>query len=197
MADGNVAALRARFAEHNRRVALLVLLTLMVAAGMWAMLYVALYWLTILVLTVIHGIDATPPAGLPSLYIYTAALFVLLCWLARKLTPHPLPRDRISLGGTLLDLLLALPRATLAIWGNLSAWQRLTDTELELASSFLARLARERRVPLQSVPVDIPDRKARMRILLGLQLIELLQVRRHQDTTWLSLARNHGLRLPE
>ena len=31
----------------------------------------------------------------------------------------------------LLDFLLAIPRATLAIWGNLSAWQRLSDAELQ------------------------------------------------------------------
>lgn len=197
VADRNIAGLRARFAAHNRRVALLVLFTLMAAGGMWAGVYLVLYWLVILALSVVRGVDATPPASLPALYFYAAAFLVFACWVARRISPHPVPRDKLSIGGTLLDLLLALPRATLEIWGNLSAWQRLTDAELELASAFLARVARERRVLLQSVPVDIPDRDARMKILLALQLVELLQVRRNENTTWLSLTRNHGLQLPE
>lgn len=171
-----VKALRARVAEHNRQVLLLALLTLLIAASLWYVAYAALYWLTLLALTVKQGFEARPPEFFPTLYIYSAGLLVLVTWLASRFSPHEVLRDRKTWLATAADFLLGIPRATLAVWGNLSAYQRLTDEELRYAATLLAWIAKEKRLPLSRVPLEIPDRGMRQRIVLALQLAQLLQV---------------------
>ena len=183
-----IAWLRRKFAEHNRLVALVAVLTLLVAAGMWYLLFAALYWLAFLAAAVGHDMDARPPDALPALFIYSAALLVLLTWLAGTRFGNEMPKDHKSPFEIVAEFLLAVPRATIAVWGNLSAFQRLDAREIELAADFLETLASERRIPLHRVPLDIPDPRDRMRILLALQLIEVLSVRQGEDAVWLLLA---------
>ena len=183
-----IAWLRRKFAEHNRLVALVAVLTLLVAAGLWYLLFAALYWLAFLAAAVGHGMDARPPEVLPALFIYSAGLLVLLTWLAGTRFGNEMPKDKKSPFEIAAEFLLAVPRATIAVWGNLSAFQRLDDREIALAADFMELLASERRIPLHRVPLDIPDPRDRMRILLALQLIEVLNVRQSEDAVWLSLA---------
>ena len=182
-----IAWLRRRFAQHNRLVGLVAVLTLLVAAGLWYLLFALLYWLVFIFITAARGMDAHPPDALPALFIYSAGLLVLLTWFARNRSPNEALKDEKSALEIASEFLLAVPRATLAVWGNLSAWQRLNRQEVELAADFLERLASEGRVPLHSVPLDIPDPRARMRILLALQLIEVMSVTQSDRTVWLSI----------
>ena len=183
-----IAWLRRKFAAHNRLVALVAVLTLLVAAGMWYLLFAFLYWLAFLAAAVGHGMDARPPEVLPALFIYSAGLLVLLTWLAGTRFGNEFPKDKKSPFEIAAEFLLAVPRATIAVWGNLSAFQRLDAREIALAADFLETLASEQRIPLHRVPLDIPDPRDRMRILLALQLIEVLSVRQGEDAVWLSLA---------
>ncbi len=183
------AALRDHFARHNRRVAVLVALTLFLATGLWFISYAIVYWLTLLFLSAAHGLEARPPDTFPVLFIYSAALLIIVSWIARAIFPNDTARDDKSLFEIAADFLLAVPRATLAIWGNLSAWQRLTDDELELAAGLVKLLRDEPRLPLQSLPVELPDRASRRKILLALQLSQVIKIRRTNSVTWLSLTR--------
>lgn len=184
--------LRRRFAEHNRLVVLLAVLTLLVTAGIWYLLFALLYWLAFLFEGVVHGMDARPPDALPALFIYSAGLLLLLTWLARKRFDNEMPKDEKTPGEIAMEFLIAVPRATLAVWGNLSAWQRLDARELGLAAELIERIADAGRVPLQQVPLEIPDPRDRMRILLALQLIEVLSIRQGEDAVWLSLTAKGG-----
>ena len=185
--EHRIAWLRRRFAEHNRLVALVAVLTLLVAAGLWYLLFALLYWLAFIFTTLARGLDAHPPDVLPALFIYSAGLLVLLTWLARGRSANAALKDEKSPFEIAAEFLLAVPRATLAVWGNLSAWQRLNRHEVELAAEFLEHLAGEGRIPLHAVPLDLPDPRARMRILLALQLIEVLNVTQSDGTVWLSI----------
>lgn len=188
-----IAWLRRRFAEHNALVALVAVLTLLVAAALWYLLFAALYWLAFLFASVTRGMDARPPEILPVLFIYAAGLLLLITWIAgTRFLDGPL-KDKKSPLEIVVEFVLAVPRATLAVWGNLSAWQRLDPREMELAAEFLGRLLDEGRVPLHELPLDIPDAKTRMRILLALQLVEALHVTRSDGTVWLSLPPKGGL----
>ena len=182
-----IAWLRRRFAEHNRLVLLIALLTLLVTAGLWYLLFAVLYWLAFLFASVAHGMDARPPDALPALFIYSAGSLVLLTWLARRRFENEMPKDEKAPWEIAAEFLLAVPRATLAVWGNLSAYQRLDARELALAADLVERLASERRVPVHQVPLDIPDPQDRMKILLALQLIEVIQVTHSEQTAWLSM----------
>ena len=179
--------LRGRFAEHNRLVILLVALTLLVTAGVWYLLFAALYWLTFLFASVVRGMDARPPDALPAFFIYSAGLLLLLTWFARKRLDNEMPKDEKTPAEIAMEFLLAVPRATLALWGNVSAWQKLDERELGLAAELIERIVDEERVPLHEVPVEIPDPRDRTRILTALQLIDVLNVRQGEDAVWLTL----------
>ena len=179
--------LRGRFAEHNRLVILLAALTLLVTAGVWYLLFAVLYWLTFLFGSVVRGMDARPPDALPAFFIYSAGLLLLLTWFARKRLDNAMPKDEKTPGEIAMEFLLAVPRATLALWGNVSAWQKLDERELGLAAELIERIVDEERVPLHEVPVDIPDPRDRERILTALQLIDVLNVRQGEDAVWLTL----------
>jgi hypothetical protein len=172
----SVAALRAHFAEHNRRVVLLALLTLAVATGLWYLAYAVLFWLTLLAVSATRGMDARPPEILPVLFIYSGGLLVLITWIAHRLWPNDMPRDDKKPLEVAADFLLAIPRATLAIWGNLSAYHRLSPLELEYAAQLLQRLTTEPRLPIYRLPLEIPDQVMRRRVVLGLQLVQLVHL---------------------
>ena len=179
--------LRKRFAEHNRLVVLIAALTLLVTAGIWFLLFALLYWLAFLFASVVRGADARPPDALPALFIYSAGVLLLVAWFARKRFANEMPRDEKSPWEIATEFLLAVPRATFAVWGNLSAWQRLDDRELELAADLIEQIVDEGRIPLQQVPLHIPDPGDQMRILLALQLVEVIEMLRSDETTWLSV----------
>lgn len=180
--------LRKSFAEHNRLVLLVAVLTLLVTAALWYLMFALLYWLAVLFASVVHGADARPPAALPVFFIYSAGLLLLLTWVARHRLENERPKDKKAPWEIAGEFLLAVPRATLAVWGNVSAWQRLDARELELAADLIEHIATERRMPLHQVPLEIPDPRDRMKILLALQLTELLRMSQSDGTVWLSLA---------
>ena len=189
--------LRAHFAEHNRRVLLLATITLFVAAGLWYVSYAVLFWLTLLAMSATRGIEARPPETLPALFIYSGALLLLITWGARRYSPYDMARDDKTAVEIAADFLLAVPRATLAIWGNLSAYRRLSDLELEYAAVLVDRVARETRLPLSALPQEIPDRTMRGRILLALQLVQFLEVGHRGGSFFVSLTHAAARALPQ
>jgi hypothetical protein len=175
------ARVRGCFNRHNREVFLLVVLTLLGTAALWGLIYVGIYWLTLVFLAATRGLDAQPPESLPALFIYTAALLVAVAWLWRAITPDRGVPDKKESWELALDLLLAVPRATLAVWGSLRAWQSLSAPELELAAELLERVEQERVIPVYRLPLEIPRRAMRERIVLGLQWVQLVDVRRYRE----------------
>jgi hypothetical protein len=171
--------LREHLRRHNRWVLLLTVLTFLFAAILWAGLYVAVYWLVLVAGTVARPFDFQPAAG--ALARGFAAAGILLClsaWIARRLRPNEAARDHKRFLGHFLDVLLAVPRLTLSIFGTGGAAVRLSDSEMEYAWLLLRRMNEaEGPVPVQALPVDIPDSAMRGRIVLGLQLCGLVEVR--------------------
>ena len=185
--EGTARALRREIARHNRRVALIALFTLAVAAGLWTVLYAVCAWVLMIALIAIGTERAALPHGFTTLYLVTAACAIGYAWIDRRFTPNDLPRDDKSYGEIASDLLLALPRITLTVPGTLRAWLRLTPAECESAAAFLHRLASERRIPLHSVPLEIPGEPARFRILFALQILEAIDLRRDEHALWITL----------
>lgn len=181
------AVLRREIAGHNRRAALLALLAAVAAALLWAALYFVAHWLTLLFLTAARGVDTQVPSAFPDVFAIAAAALLAFAWMDRRLHPDDRPRDKRSPGEIALDVVLAIPRLTLAVWTTLSAWQRLGISELAQAAAFVARLVQERRIRLQSVPLEIPRERARERILYALQILQVIDVRREDGELWVTL----------
>jgi hypothetical protein len=186
--ESTARALRREIARHNLRVALIALFTLVVAAGLWIVLYAVCAWVLMLAFVAVGVSRTALPHGFTILFLVTAACWVAYAWVDRHFTFNALPRDDKTGREIAADLLLALPRITLSVPGTLSAALSLRAEECAEAAAFLHRLAHERRIPLHSVPLDIVDAQARFRILFALQLLEVIDLRR--DANELSIRLN-------
>jgi hypothetical protein len=174
-------------AQHNRRALLIAAFTAFVAAGLWLLLYTVSCWMILFALSASDAPVIAIPRGFGILFAIAAICAIAYAWLDRRLTPDELPRDDKSPGEILSDIILALPRITLSVWGTLRAWLHMDRSEREIAAEFLHRLVRERRIPLHSAPQDIPDAAMRFRILFALQITEIIDLRRDDRGTWVVL----------
>lgn len=169
-------ALRVHFVQHNRRVALFAAVTLVGSALMWAALYFVAQWLTLLFVTVVSEGTAPLPRGVSAIFATVAVSLLAYAWVDRRLRPDDRPRDSKPVSEILADLVLAIPRATIAAWSTFTARQCLTEPELALAAGFLARLAQLGRIALPAAGYDLPDAVTREKILLALQITGVIDV---------------------
>jgi hypothetical protein len=179
--------IRQELAGHNLRVVLLALLAAAAAAILWVALYAIAYWLTLLFLTAAKGIDTSVPAEFRPAFLYAAAFLLVFAWIDRRLHPDDRPRDKRATGEIVLDFVLMIPRVTLAVGSTLTAWQPLSARELARAASFIQQLDDERRIRLQTMPLEIPSERARARILFALQLTQFIEIRREDHDLWVKL----------
>ncbi len=186
------SALRLHFSRHNARVVLLAALTLAAAAVLWAALYLLAQWLTLLASVAISGEDTPVPRAFPATFAAVAAGLLGCAWLDRRLTPDERARNEKTAREILTDFVLAIPRVTLAAWGTLTAWQRLSRTDLALAAALIEQLATLHRMPLHAAGIEIPDAAAREKILFALQLTEVIDVRRNDRGFWIALHPPHA-----
>ncbi len=185
--DAVPAAFRDHFTRHNRRALALALVTLVLAALAWGLVYFFVCWLVLLVLTVARGVDAALPDSL-SFVFAGGALFLCLCaWIVWRIAPFDRARDRTSALASALDVVLAIPRATLAVWGNLSACRRLDARELAAAWRLVRRIDDERRLSVYQLPVEIPEARMQERVVGALQLSGLVEFRKTSDSAVLML----------
>jgi hypothetical protein len=199
--ESTTALLRKEMAAHNLRVVGIALLTLVVSLGLWIVLYVGCAWVWLLATTALLGhAQVNLSMSYTILFLVAAGCAVACAWFDQRLTPNALPRDNKAPWEVASDIVLVLPRMTLSIWGTLRAMLRLTSAELGEAAAFLHRLAAERRIPLHHVPQNAANPERRFRILLALQLMEVIEVHRDRDAQEtiirLNTARPDNLGLP-
>ena len=180
--------LRQRCKEHNQQVLVLSILAAGIAFVLWYVAYAGVFWVVVVANTVVHGVDARPPESLPALFIYAAATLVVVSLAARQFALDDRPRDKKASWEVAAEIILAVPRATIAVCDNFGAWQRLDARELRLAAGLLRRLVRERRLSLHSLPLEVPSPDDRRRIVLSLQLLGAIEIRRHNAHSSIYLA---------
>lgn len=181
------ALLLRELARHNRHVVWLSLATAVAAAMLWAALYFIAQWLTLLFLTSARGVDTPLPRQFTLIFFVISGGVMAYAWIDRCVHPDDRPRDQRSKGEIALDFLYAVPRVTFAIFTTFSVRQKLTRQELLLAADLLGRLGYERRMRLQSVPLEIPDHRQRERILFVLQVMQFIDVQREDGDYWVKL----------
>ena len=185
------AVFRQTIARHNRHVALVAIWSVTSVAVLWALVYFGVYWLVLLVLTLGNPFGATAPATFPVRFGIFAALFLGTVFLEKRIQPHRRPRDRTTPLETAVDLLLALPRATLTSVENLRAFVVLNRSECALAWSLLQRLQDIRRLSLAELPLEIPSDQTREKIIRALQILDLIELREY-DGDWTISLRGTG-----
>ena len=180
--------LRRELVRHNWRAVGFFAFTLVAAVFLWTVFYGVAYWLTLLVLSAVKGGDAAVPAGFQLAFLAIACALLVGAWLDRLATPNELPRDETTASEIAMDFLLALPRATFAVWANLSAWRHLSDREIEHAAELMSLILQERRIPLQRTPLFITDDRERERIIYTLLLLQILHLHWEGETAWLRIS---------
>ncbi len=186
--EATAKVLRAHFARHNVRVVLLAAGTLVAAVAAWLLLYFVCTWLLVIGLAIFDVHLIRIPPGFQIVFAVAAICAMIYAWIDRRLTPNEQPSDKKRPMEIFSEFVLAVPRMTLSSGGTLAAWQRLDDGDLLQAATLLHRLSEEKRVPMSSVPLDIPDPDAVMRILFGLQLTQVIDVFRVEREFWLRLS---------
>lgn len=171
--------------RHHRHVAGYAVATLMAAIALWAAAYAVAVWLTLFLVTVIQSDNAPLPVGFRTCFVTIALGLLAVAWLDHRANPDKRPRDSKSGLEIAFDFILAIPRVTLAVWGNLSAWQTLQGRELEQAIGLVEGVEARRRLPVQAVPQYLMDEETRDRILFTLQLIQVLEMRREDGEAFL------------
>jgi hypothetical protein len=185
--EGTARVLRAYFARHNLYVLGLAAGTLIVALATWLLLYWVCAWLLVLAIAVFDLPFTRIPPGFHILFLVTAACAILYAWIDQRLSANARPRDKKSTFEIVSDILLAIPRMTLAVGGTLGARLRLTGAELLGAAELLHRLREERRVPMSGVRLQIPDPAEAAHVLFALQLTQIVDVHRDETEYWLRL----------
>jgi len=180
-------ALRAHFADHNFRVALLTLFTLVAAIALWFLLHAVLGWLSLLAVTTVKGTEARMPAFVEPVFWCGAAALLAAAWIDRRFRPDDRARDHKSAVEIAWEILLAIPRVTLAIGGTLSNWQSLSVHEIKTAAELLQQLMGNHRLPLHSLPLEIPNDKLRLKVLFALQITQVIEIRRENRELWIAL----------
>ena len=175
--------LRTHLVRHNLRVLGLAFVTLLVAVALWILLYGLGCWLLLLLASAGGSSESGIPRTFLRWFIGLALVSMAWVWLCRRFLPHEMPRDKKAPLEIASEFLLAVPRITFSMFTTISAWRRLSDGEFEQAASFIHRLAAERRMPLPSVPQEIPDAGSRDKILLTLQLMQIIDLQK-RDRDW-------------
>lgn len=162
--------------------------TLIFTTVLWVGIYFLCYWLLIFKRNVFdQRIWETPP-GFVEEYAITGLALMIIAWICDRFAPADRARDQRSKLELLFNIVMFLPRCTLSMLESFSAWVRLSRKDLTVASTLIAYLQRYRRVAIHELPLEIPDESTRKRVLFGLDIMQIVDVRRQDDVFWLTLS---------
>jgi predicted DNA-binding ribbon-helix-helix protein len=185
--DAVPASLRKHFSQHNLTALLLAALSLVIAIVFWVILYAVSYWGTLLGLSVTRGVDTEAPAHFFPAFAVIALGLCLVAAFVRWLRPHEEVADRKPFWEVLLDVILIVPRVTFGVWGNLSAILFLSQREMAMAWELLQQIAAARQIDLRSIAVEIPNSRARNKIVTALQMADLVYLKKTDDGFFLAV----------
>jgi hypothetical protein len=178
---------RQKLRRHNLQVLAFCFVCGVGSVVAWSILYFIARWLSLLGLAIAFGPYAKPPPGFGVGFAAVGASLLFSAWLDQKVTPNQLPPDEKSPREILMDFVLAVPRMTLAIVGNLSAWLTLGRQEIHASASLLERVSQVKRLPIHETPLEIPERNCRENVISALLLLGLLEMHKADDVIWLRL----------
>jgi hypothetical protein len=177
--------LRARLRSHNGSVMAASGATLVLVAISWALFYIVAYWLVMFVLTVAKAGDARLPASFDWVCASIAGTLLVVAAFDMWLFPSERAMDERPALSTITDVVLFVPRLTLTILLNFTAWARLPNDLQHDAAALIDRLRTDGKVALSILPLDLPDERGRGRILHVLQLLQIMEVRLEKEELWL------------
>ena len=186
--QSEISILRVHFQEHNRSVLFASAATLAFAVIGWLVIYAMFYWFTVAFLSVKEGLKFTGTLNFNRNFFSSVAVLYVATLVDRWVFRYsPEAVDRRPLSETLLDIALFLPRMTLAVLENFTVWISLHKSELREAARLVELVREWGRFPLHEVPVIIPNKRKRERILAALRVSQIIDVRPADGIAWLHI----------
>ena len=197
--DAAPRALHRYFAVHNRQALTLAFLSLGASAVLWAVIYVLVFWFSLVAATLSRSFDPATlvqvtdrdllTADFPRWFAVGAAVTLVVAGVIRKRVRLARLREaRLYLLWVCVELFMAIPNVTFAVWGNLSAITRLRRQEAAEAWKLLQRINQEGgRMNVASLRQEIDDEKTLRRVMFSLQLVGLISLRESQQGWFLYL----------
>ena len=197
--DAAPRALQRYFAVHNRQALTLALLSLGMSAFLWAITYVLAVWVPLVAATLSRSFNPATlvevtdrdlmTANFSSWFAGGAAVALLVAWIVRKRVRLAKLREaRLYLLWVVVELFMAIPNMTFAVFGNLSAITRLRRNEAAQAWKLLQRIDQEGgRMNVAYLRQEIEDERMLRRVMFGLQLVGLISLRESQQGWFLYL----------
>ncbi len=197
--DAAPRALRRYFARHNRQALTLALLSLGASAVLWAVTYFLVFWFSLVAATLSRSFDPATlvevtdrdllTANFSQWFALGATLSLVVAAVVRKRVRLARLREaRLYLLWVVVELLMAIPNVTFAVWGNLSAITRLRRREAAQAWKLLQRINQEGgRLNLANLRQEIDDEKTLQRVMYGLQIVGLISLRESRHGWFLYL----------
>lgn len=168
--------------EHRRQVLWVVFLNVVAVLVGWIGLYYALQGVVLLGITAVQGVDAELPEFFDAIYVSLVVALFFVWALTKSRTGVLLPpKDDTSLREVLVEVLTLMPRLSMAIWGNIRAIRALERENFDLALGVLGVLANRRFVPVRELMGHWEDRQRLQRVLEGLQLMGVVDMRNSVD----------------
>jgi len=181
-------ALRAHIRTHNLGVLSAVVFILIFTSALWTGIYFLCYWLLFFKHTVLDQDIWITPSGFIKEYAAVAVALVIAARFLDQLIPPDKARDHRSKLELVINLLMFLPRCTLNMLESLSALVWFSKKHLKAAALFIEYLQHHGRMNMQELPLAIPDESMRNRILFGLDIMQIVEVRLLDNVFWLSLS---------
>jgi hypothetical protein len=178
-------ALRQKLRAHNLHVLSILFLSVIGSALLWLGAYFFGYWMLLVLVTIAHGTEAQMPPQYTKVYLIVAACAFCAAWIDRRLRPDPRPADKKPPFVIALDFVFTPARMLLSLRDNASAWQSLSDADLQQAIAFIDRVRAVRRFPVHTAPVEIPDDTARERVVFALLHLRILEMIHDDGVAWL------------
>lgn len=177
--------LQARLRSHNGSVVAASGATLVLVTISWAIFYIVAYWLVMFVLTVAKAGEAKLPGSFDWVCAWIAGVLLVIAAIDMWLFPTERAIDERPALSTITDVVLFVPRLTLTILLNFTAWARLPSGLRRDAAVVIDRLRTDGKIALSILPLDLPDERSRGRILHVLQLLQITEIRLEKEELWL------------
>ena len=197
--DAAPRALQRYFALHNRQALTLAFLSLGASAFLWAVTYFLVFWFSLVAMTLSRSFNPATlmevtdrdlmTANFPLRFAVGAGVALAVAAVVRKKVRLARLREaRLYLLWVIVELLMAIPNMTFAVWGNVSAITRLRRREAAEAWKLLQRINQEGgRMNLANLRQEIDDEKILQRVMYGLQIVGLISLRESQQGWFLYL----------
>ena len=197
--DAAPRALQRYFAVHNRQALTLAFLSLGASAFLWAITYVLVFWFSLVAATLSRSFNPATLVEVTDRDLMTAnfpwwfaggavASLVVAGVVQKRVRLARLREARLYLLWVIVELFMAIPNMTFAVFGNLSAITRLRRKEAAQAWKLLQRINQEGgRMDVVYLRQEIEDEKMLRRVMFGLQLVGLISLREGQQGWFLYL----------